>query len=148
MSNSQPTTSVEESKAAEREAIRAYEDTIAGIPDCFDGLAVGVTLDAPEDLDYLQVLPGMLRDWWSALDTLDGEIGGDGMYDLPASPASRSYLHYEYMHWFAARQDLLHAIAHRHGLSVPRPDHKGSGEIETSSHPRGFFGFHDSGLVR
>ena len=129
--------------SAEQEAIETYETATAGIPDCFDGLAVRGNLDAPEDLAYLQAMPGMLRDWWGALDTLDGEIGGDGVYDQPAGRDARSYLHSEFAHWFAARENLLHAIARRHGLIVPRPDEPGSGEIETSSHPRGFFGFYD-----
>lgn len=133
------TTTTDALTAHEREVIDDFENTLGAIPDCFDAIE-----DA--DLDTLTGLAPLLGNWWGHLDQLDGEIGGDGVYVLPASAAAREYLAVAFTAWFATRQRLLVAVAAAAGINIPQPDHHGGGEIETSNHSRGFFGFHDPGL--
>lgn len=121
--------------ASEMDAIACYENGTAGIP---ESLSEGfLDIQSPDEIKSLSLL---LDSWWSALDGLDSECG-DGVYAPRASKAALGYLREEMRSFFTARQNMLYALAGCAGVKVPRPDHGDDG-VETSSHARGWFGYH------
>jgi hypothetical protein len=118
-------------RPSQRVAAEMYEHAIAGVEDCFDELSTAT-------FDELTALSPLLAQWWSALDSLDADLTSDRL-----DPDDAHYLYGELSRFFESRQRVLLAIATSVGVTVPRPDHRHDGHIETSNNPRGFYGFHD-----
>lgn len=122
--------------ADQRPAIVAYEHTVVGIEDCFDGLDGDMiracSLDAAkgplgmypakEADSYVRAHLVMLDTWHDALDGLDSELRGDTVSGgLPAWAGQ--YLKAEALSLFAAATALQRAVLeYHHGGAGPRLD--------------------------
>lgn len=111
-------------------AVDRYETETAALVDCLDLLYD----DAPT-LGELHAPGGWVRDWWTALDSLDAALA-----DGRLSTAFARYLANEMDLWFGKRQKLYEALAKAMGVELPRPDHGDDG-VATSNRVVGHYGF-------
>lgn len=135
----EPDDSFLEMTAEEADTVGTYVRHTGGIEDCFDGLSPATPRrgECPTT-NELRQLRDNLSTWFEHLDTLDA-VRKEG--ESRSTVAFRRFLSQQFDTFFRCRLWLLLEIAHQHAVCVA-PYHGSNGELETSNHSVGFYGFH------